>query len=64
VRHIASGNMRLKGKIGEIPTRSRHCDGELSANIHCFNFEMGRRIESDDPKSGDLPVVCTATYAS
>jgi hypothetical protein len=56
--------MRLKGKIGEIPTRSRHCDGELSANIHCFNFEMGRRIESDDPKSGDLPVVCTATYAS
>ncbi len=47
----------LKGKTGEKPARSRHCNGEQLIN-HCFMLKW-EGIRSDEPKSGDLPVVCT-----
>ncbi|ABY91638.1 MAG: hypothetical protein XD65_0876 [Caldanaerobacter subterraneus] len=52
----------LKGKPGESPARSRHCDGELFTLCHCpalseYLVNAGwEGVKSDEPKSGDLPV--------
>lgn len=48
----------LKGKFGVIPTRSRHCYGELFITSHCFMLKW-EGIGSEEPESGDLPIVCT-----
>jgi hypothetical protein len=52
--------MRLlaKREVGVNPTRSRHCYGEPPIVNHCFIMKR-EGIGSDEPKSGDLPVVCT-----
>jgi hypothetical protein len=47
----------LKGKFGVNPTRSRHCNGELFIRVHCFKLKW-EGIRSEEPKSGDLPIVC------
>jgi len=47
---------RLKGKFGEIPTRSLHCDGErrcTTATVSAMGREGGS--ECEDPEPGDLP---------
>jgi len=51
----------LKGKPGENPARSRHCNGEQLINYHYFIMEW-EGIRSNEPKSGDLPVICACTY--
>ena len=50
----------LKGKTGEIPERSRHCNGERLIKKPLFQLKW-EGIRSDEPKPGDLPVVCAWT---
>lgn len=44
---------RIKRETGEIPVRSRRCDGELLKKCHWGNREGFSIVE---PKSEDLPI--------
>lgn len=48
---------RLKREVGEIPTRSRHCKWEQSANttVHMY----GKVQDCNDHEPGDLPTLDT-----
>lgn len=52
--------VRLKGKTGEIPARTRHCndivDFRHSGRCH-WAYNLGRRRKKS--KSGDLPISTT-----
>lgn len=51
--------MGLKGKTGESPARSRHCEGDLPYEVplgQLLNGGPGKAWGGDEPEPGNLPV--------